>query len=267
MANENSLLPPKGRLLCLDIGNTTISIALSCGGMIQKVWRIMTVPHRAQDEYSLILRLLVETAKLQSPDSAVVSSVVPQLTERLLGAVKETFGVEPLNVTRDLKTGLTYEVQNPHETGVDRIVNAAAANRLYDGALIVIDLGTATTFCALSEHGAYLGGPIMPGPQMLAAFMAEKTAKLPLVSLRHTDKIIGSSTEENILAGLVFGQAGAVERIVYEMKARLNCPVTTVVTGGWAHLMAKPLVSCVDIVNPTLTFEGLGLIYALNTQG
>jgi len=266
MANENSLLPHKGRLLCLDIGNTTISIALLYDGLIQRVWRILIIPQRSEDEYSLILRLLLETAKLQEPDRAVVSSVVPHLTESLLGAVEETFGIEPLNVTRELKTGLTFEVKNFHEIGVDRIVNAAAAHWLYPGALIIIDLGTATTFCAVSEQGAYLGGPIMPGPHMLASSMAEKTAKLPLVSLRLTDKIIGHSTEENILAGLVFGQAGAVERIVFEMKKHLNSPVTTVATGGWAHLlMAEPLVSCIDTVHPTLTFEGLSLIYALNT--
>lgn len=261
--HESKIPPVKGKLLCCDVGNTSISIAFY-NGCIQKIWRILTLPYRSEDEYGLLMRLFLNNAQLDYPDSAVISSVVPELTDRLAEAVHAAFGIKPLIVSRDLRTGLTFEVRNPHEVGVDRIVNASAAHRLYQGSLIVIDIGTATTFCAVSEHGGYLGGPIMPGHEMLASAMAEKTAKLPLVSLKPVETIVGSSTAENMLAGIVFGQAGALERIVFEMKKQLAMDVTTIATGGLAYLI-EPLVSCIDFIRPTLTFEGLSFIYSLNT--
>ena len=260
---ENKIPPIKNRLLCCDVGNTSIKISFIDGG-IRKIWRILTLPHRSEDEYGLLMSLFLDRAQLQHPDGAVISSVVPELTDKLVRAVRGAFGIEPLNVSMELKTGLTFEVKNPYEIGNDRIVNASAAYRLYKGSLIVIDIGTATTFCAVSEHGGYLGGPIIPGPQMFASAMAEKTAKLPLISLNFTETVIGSSTAENMLAGIVIGQAGAVERIVFEIKNLLSSPVTTITTGGFAYLV-EPLVSCIDTFRPTLTFEGLSLIYALNT--
>lgn len=263
MENESKIPPIKDRLLCCDVGNTSIAIGFFDRG-VRKVWRILTLPYRSEDEYGLLIRLFLYNAQLEHPDGAVISSVVPRLTERLIGAFRMAFGIEPLNVSRELKTGLTFEVKNPQEIGVDRIVNAAAAHRLYQGSLIVIDIGTATTFCAVSEHGGYLGGPIMPGPEMLASAMTERTAKLPLISLKPAETVIGSCTAENMLAGIAFGHAGAVERVVFEMEKKLGTNATTIATGGLTY-MVEPLVSCIDFIRPALTFEGLSLIYALNT--
>jgi type III pantothenate kinase len=194
----------------------------------------------------------------------VICSVVPEVATLFAGAIKKVFGIEPLNVDHKIKTGIKFRIKNVEELGPDRIVNAVAARRLYEGSLIVVDFGTATTFCVVTEKGEYKGGAIMPGLALAANCLAAATAKLPTVELKRPSRVLGRDTNENILAGIVYGHAGAVERIISGIKKETVGEPAVVATGGLSGLIA-PHLKVIDHLNPLLTLEGLRFIYELNT--
>lgn len=262
-------------LLLIDIGNTNITTGFYEGG-VKNVLRFGTAG-KAQDmeEYSLRLRDVFSDCREEKPEGAVICSVVPTATPLFSDFLKKSFGLEPIIVSHKLKTGLKFSLKNPEELGSDRIANAAAARKLYKGHLIVVDFGTATTFCVISSKGEYKGGSIMPGPGISADVLAEKTAKLPGVKLERTGKVIGDSTESSILSGLIFGHAGAAERIIREIKMELSfyrdaeaeggvaTDINVIATGGFADLLV-PYIDGIQELNPHLTLEGLRIIYELN---
>ena len=255
-------------ILLIDIGNTNITIG-SCDNGVRDVMRIGLVPERDMDAYSRLLKSFVLSHEPEKPKGAVICSVVDRAIPLLTKALKKSFGINPLNVNYKLKTGLKFCIKNPDKLGADRIVNAAAAYKLYKGHSIVIDFGTATTFSVVSSRGEYKGGAIMPGLGISAQVLSEKTARLPRVELKAPDKVLGDDTESNILSGLIIGHAGAVERIVKEMKLSLNknkkaeTYTNVIVTGGNADIVV-PYIRCIKKINPFLTLEGLRIIYELN---
>ena len=253
-------------LLLIDIGNTSTTLGFCKNGIIKNTHNVKTVTEgRDIDDYSRLIRNIVRDRKLEKPDGAVMCSVVPGITPIFAGAVKNCFGFEPLNVNSRTKTGLTFSIKNMEALGADRIANAVAARKLYKGHLAVVDFGTATTFCVITEKGEYIGGAIMPGPGLSINSLAEKTAKLPRVELKPPMSIIGKDTAENILAGIILGHAGAVERIVREIKNELDPDLTLIATGGFTNLIA-PYVKEITHINPLLSLEGLRLIYEMNLK-
>jgi len=251
-------------LLFIDIGNTSTTLDF-CDEGVRDILRLGTITSkRGIREYSYILKGIMQEHDMGMPDGAVICSVVPEVTPLFTEAIKKAFSIEPLNVTYKLKTGLKFRIKDAAGLGPDRIANAVAARSLYKGALIVVDFGTATTFCVVTEKGEYRGGAIMPGIEMAVASLAEMTAKLPRVELKRPGKILGRNTDENILAGVVYGHAGAVERIVKEIKNETGKKMTVVATGGLLGLVA-PHLQGIDHLNPLLTLEGLRLIYELNS--
>lgn len=251
-------------LLLIDIGNTKTTIGFYNNG-IKEVLRWKTiVKGRNTDEYSCLLNDFIVNHKLGEPEGAVICSVVPMITPLLISAIRKSFDVESINVTHKIKTGLKFLIKNPEELGADRIANAVAARKLYKGHLIVIDFGTATTFCVITEGGEYRGGVIMPGLEISANILIEKTAKLHRVELRAPGRVIGEDTRENMLTGVILGHAGAVERIIHEMVKELKVDVTIVATGGLTDLVA-PYIKTINYVNPFLTLVGLRFIYELNS--
>lgn len=252
-------------LLLIDIGNTSTTIGFYNNGVISDILRLSTIRRmRGIKEYSYILKGVMEEHDMDAPSGAVICSVVPEVTDLFTGAIKKTFGIEPLNVSHEMKTGLRFRVKNPEGLGPDRIANAVAARHLYKGPLIIVDFGTATTFCVVTEKGDYRGGAIMPGIALSANSLAASTAKLPKVDLIRTTRVLGRDTNENILSGVVFGQAGAVERIIFGITNEIGGKPAVVATGGLAELVA-PHLKVIDYLNPLLTLEGLRLIYELNT--
>lgn len=260
--------------LLIDIGNTNTMIGFYDNG-IKNIWRLSTIlKGRDIDEYSFLLKGFILHHQMEEPEGAVICSVVPQVTPLFMEALRRSFGFEPINVSYNLKTGLKFCVKNPEELGADRIANAVAAHKLYKGHLIVIDFGTATTFCVISSKGEYKGGSIMPGLSISANNLAEFTAKLPRIELKAPKKALGDDTESSILSGLIIGHAGAVERIIKEIKEehslniekRENIEVDTnvIATGGGADLVV-PYIEGIKEINPFLTLEGLRIIYELST--
>ncbi|MBI5194947.1 MAG: type III pantothenate kinase [Nitrospirae bacterium] len=253
-------------LLLIDIGNTNITMCFY-DKSVKHVSRLNTTfpdGHRREaGEYTVLLKGYTERSHIENPEGAVISSVVPELTPVFADAISKSFGTKPMIVSYRLKTGLKFRIKNPAGLGADRIANAVAAHKLYKGHLLVVDFGTATTFCVITSDGEYLGGAIMPGINISAEALHEKTAKLPKVKLNKPEKAIGDDTPDNISSGVILGHAGAVERLIKEIRKELAKKVTIIATGGLASLVA-PYIKDIKEVNPYLTFEGLRLIYELN---
>ena len=251
-------------LLLVDIGNTSTTIGTCINKETKALAQLGTMKEDSNsEEYSDILKNLIEKHQLPMPAGGIVCSVVPDLTNQLISAVKNSFGIEMLNVHHNLKTGLKFSIKNIESLGADRIANAVAAGNLYKGNLIVVDFGTATTFCLITDNMEYRGGVIMPGPGLSADVLAEKTARLPRVELTAPDNILGNDTPDNIRNGIILGHAGAVERIIKEIAEEMNEVFTVIATGGYASLIVPHLN--IDHTNSILTLEGLRFIYELNT--
>ena len=252
-------------LLAVDIGNTNITIGVFDGSKMKATWRVATGVHRMPDEYASLILHLFEHEGITSSKitDTILCSVVPPLTGVFEEMCRHYLKVSPILVEAGVKTGVRISMDNPREVGADRIVNAVAAHQLYGGAVIVIDLGTATTFDAVSEEGDYLGGAIAPGIAIATEALFSRTAVLPRVELTHPKRAIGRNTVAAMQSGIVFGYAGLIEGIVTRIKQELGGKAKVVATGGYAELLARE-TPAIEEVNPDLTLIGLRLIYEMN---
>jgi type III pantothenate kinase len=174
------------------------------------------------------------------------------------------FNIEPLIVGPGIKTGISIKYEDPREVGADRIVNAVAVLNLYGGPAIVVDFGTAITFCAISGKGEYLGGAITPGVGIATEALFQRAAKLPRIDLVKPKNVIGKNTVVSMQAGIIYGYVGLVDEIVNRMKVEMGEGDPLVIaTGGIAELIG-PETQTINIINPFLTLEGLRIIYELN---
>lgn len=252
-------------LLAVDIGNTGTTLGVFEGEELRTTWHMATVIHRMVDEYAALLLNLLHHQRLEISDIKEVAlcSVVPPLTATFEELFQRYFHISPLVVGAGVKTGVRIRMDNPREVGADRIVNAAAAHHLYGGSIIIVDLGTATTFDTVSKEGDYLGGAIAPGINTAAEALFTRAAMLPRVELVHPQHAIGTNTIAAMQSGIVFGYVGLVEGIVARIQQELGGEAKVVATGGYAELVAKE-TTVIDEVNPDLTLVGLRLIYLMN---
>ncbi len=252
-------------LLAIDIGNTNISLGVFAGDKLKATWRMATGIHRMADEYAALLLNMLERRDIAPSQikEAVLCSVVPPLVTVFEEVCRRYMEVSPLVVEAGIKTGVRILMDNPLEVGPDRIVNAAAAHRLYSGPVIVIDLGTAITFDAVSKEGDYLGGAITPGIAIATEALFNRTAMLPRVELVRPKRAIGRSTIAAMQSGIVFGYGALIEGMVNKIRQELEGEVKVVATGGYADLLARE-TSAIQVVNPDLTLIGLRLIYEMN---
>ena len=252
-------------LLAIDIGNTTITLGVFEGERLRATWHVATGIHRMPDEYAVLLTNLLrfEGVELGEIKQVALCSVVPPLVATFNEVFEKYFHASPLVVEAGVKTGVRIRMDNPREVGTDRIVDAAAAHHLYGGPVIVVDLGTATTFDTVSREGDYLGGVIAPGIVTAAESLFLRAAKLPRVELVRPKQAIGTSTIAAMQSGIVFGYAALIEGIVARIQQELGEEARVVATGGYAELMAKE-TSVIDVVEPDLTLVGLRLVYLMN---
>ena len=252
-------------LLAIDIGNSNIVWGIFDGDRLVADWRIGTDHSKTTDEYAILLLdlLRVEGISPERVEGVILSSVVPPLTPLFEELAETYFHCLPLIVSAEMETGLTIKYANPLEVGSDRIVNAAAAYRRYGGPIIIVDFGTATTFCAVTADGEYLGGAIAPGLRISAEALYARTAKLPKIELARPKSAIGRDTVASMQAGLVFGYAGLVDELVRRIQQELGRDCFVLATGGLAGLIA-PESRLIREVRPHLTLEGLALLYTLN---
>lgn len=254
-------------LLAIDVGNTNIVMGLYQQKELLVNWRIDSDRTQTEDEYGVLIRNLFYHSYLDSEavDDIIISSVVPPLTQILTRMSKKFMNIEPTIVGPDIETGLKVSYDNPKEVGADRIVNAVAGYEKYGGPLIIVDFGTATTFCAISAQGDYRGGAIAPGITISTNALFEQAAKLPRVELTKPEQLIGKNTVSSMQSGIFYGFIGQVDGIIKRMKSEFETTPKVIATGGMAYLI-YPESETIDILNSYLTLEGLRLIYERNKQ-
>jgi len=252
-------------LLAIDIGNTDTTFGVFEGDELRAAWHVATGIHRMTDEYAAILLNLMQHQKLKIADidEAVLCSVVPPIVSTFEELFQQYFHISPLVVSAGVKTGVRIRMDNPREVGADRIVNAAAAHQLYGGPLIIVDLGTATTFDVVSREGDYLGGVIAPGIRIAAEALFTRTAMLPRVEFARPKRVIGTNTVSAMQSGIIYGYVGLVESIVARIQRESGEKAKVIGTGGYAEIIAQE-TKIFDIVNPNITLIGLKLIHQMN---
>ncbi|CAM4247431.1 type III pantothenate kinase [Lederbergia lenta] len=252
-------------IFVLDVGNTNIVLGVYKQDELKYHWRIETSRHKTEDEFGMAIKSLFEHVGLRFEDinGIIISSVVPPIMFTLEKMCLKYFREKPLIVGPGIKTGLNIKYENPREVGADRIVNAVAGIESYGSPLIIVDFGTATTFCYIDEKNNYMGGVIAPGIGISTEALYSKAAKLPRIEIMSVDEIIGKNTVAAMQAGILFGFVGQVEGIVKRIIDKSKHKPTVVATGGLANLIATE-TNMIDIVDQDLTLKGLQLIYKRN---
>ncbi|WAA09468.1 type III pantothenate kinase [Fervidibacillus albus] len=255
-------------ILVLDVGNTNIVLGVYEDGQLKHYWRIETNRDKTEDEYGMLIKSLFEHEKrhISEVDGIIISSVVPPIMLALEKMCEKYFHLKPLVVGPGIKTGLNIKYENPREVGADRIVNAVAGIHEYGSPLVIVDFGTATTFCYINEQKQYMGGAIAPGIVVSTEALYTKAAKLPRIEITTPESIIGRNTVEAMQAGIVFGYVGQVDEIVRRMKRVSVKEPKVIATGGLAPLIANESKE-INIVDPFLTLKGLYFIYKKNVDG
>lgn len=253
-------------ILVIDVGNTNTVFGVYDGTNLLNHWRMETSKGKTSDEYGMFMVSLFNYEKLDIDEieAVVVASVVPPITYSIEHAIRKYFKREPMIVGPGIKTGINIKYENPREVGADRIINAVAACELYGGPFIIVDFGTATTFCAVSSKCEYLGGVICPGIKISAEALYQKAAKLPKIDLTKPETVIGRNTVASMQAGIIYGYVGKVDYIVRRMKKEMKEDnIKVIATGGMARLIASESET-IDEINGLLTMEGLRIIYERN---
>ncbi|MDH7604236.1 MAG: type III pantothenate kinase [Melioribacter sp.] len=256
-------------ILCIDVGNTQIH-----GGVFEKdelviQFRKTSRQEFSSDEIGIFLRNVLRENKIEPEKIKGISicSVVPDLNHSLRAGCVKYFNIEPFFLRPGVKTGLKIKYRNPVEVGADRIANAIAATQIFPNKnLIVIDFGTATTFCVINKNKEYLGGIILPGIKISMEALESKTAQLPAVEIKEMNEVIGRSTVESIQSGLYFGQIGMVKELKQRIKEEAFQDEDPIVigTGGFSRLFES--AKLFDIMIPTLVLNGLLIAYNMNKE-
>jgi type III pantothenate kinase len=254
-------------LLAVDVGNTNISFGVLSGSALLHHMRTESARQRTADEFAVQIRAMMDLYGVdpKSIDSAIIASVVPALTDTMVGFTRRAFKIEPLIVGPGIKTGMPILYEDPREVGADRIVNAVAGYEWAKGAVIVVDFGTATTFDCVSKKGEYLGGVITPGVQISADALFSRAARLHRVELALPPKAIGRNPTQSMQSGIIFGYAGLVDGLASRLKKELGEGTRVIATGGLASLIGKQ-TEAIEEVDHDLTLTGLRIIHERNAS-
>lgn len=254
-------------LLAADIGNTNITLGVFDGDKIVHSWRLSTEITRTEDEYGVFLKNLLRETNLDTKvKSAVISSVVVQLTERIETALKKYMGIDSLIISHKIATNVTLKTDNRSQIGADRIANACAASILYKSPAIVVDFGTATSFDIVNKNNEFIGGIITAGMKIQADALSSKTSKLPKLNIEAPEHAIGRNTIDAMLSGIVRGHAAMIDGLIEECEKELGYKTTIIATGGYSSVISKYLKRKFDYINPDLTLQGMKILYDLNSK-
>jgi len=257
-------------VLCLDVGNSQILGGIAGqDNQVRQLFRKNTRPTGSSDELGIFLRTILRENDIdpQSITNIAVSSVVPEINHSLRGAVSRYFNCEPFFLQSGVKTGLKILTANPPEIGADRIATAIGASNFYNGKdVIVVDLGTATTFGAVSSKKEYLGGAICPGLRISMEVLQSATARLPTVEIVKRSQALGKNTVENIQSGLYFGHLGLIKELCFRIRQECfhESKVSLIATGGFCHLFTEEKIF--DAIEPILVLKGLFHAFLLNQK-
>jgi type III pantothenate kinase len=249
-------------ILTIDAGNSNVVAGVFDRDELTCVWRLATDADRMPDEWWTLFQTLSTSDQidLARVTGAVISSVVPRLTPKLIELVRDRIGVDPIVISSDLDVGVGVETDNPLEVGADRIVNSLAVQHLYHTPAIVVDFGTATSFDVVSAEGNFIGGAIAPGVQLAMDALTGRAARLSAIELAVPDKAIGSNTVHSVQSGTILGYVELVNGMLDRIVAELDGDPAIVSTGGLGQLFQKhcPLITDWE---PDLTLVGLKLIH------
>jgi type III pantothenate kinase len=254
-------------LLCIDVGNTNIVMGVFDHDRIIKQWRVRTQKDATSDELGILICSLFNNSniKMDGVNGIIVASVVPPLTRTLEDLSDKYFHIKPVIVGHGLKIGMPIKYDDPREVGADRIVNSVAAYEKYRCGLIIVDLGTATTFDCITEAGEWIGGAISPGLIISGEALFSRTSRLPRIETYSVPKnVIAKDTISAMNVGIICGYAGLVDGLVTRLKKEMNQSVKVIATGGIAPLVAKESAT-IDLIDENLTLEGLKLLYERNS--
>jgi type III pantothenate kinase len=254
-------------LLAIEQGNTNTLFAVHDGERWLAQWRAATDSTRTADEYAVWLSQLVAMAglKLEVLDDCIISSVVPQSIFNLRNLARRYLHVEPLVIGENVDLGIEVRIDKPSEAGADRLVNAIGAHVVYQGDLIVVDSGTATTFDVVAADGGLEGCAIAPGINLSMEALHNAAAKLPRVAIQKPQRVVGKDTVGAMQSGVFWGYIALIEGLIARIKAEWDNPMTVVATGGVASLFHGATMS-IDHFDPDLTIRGLLEIHRRNRK-
>lgn len=253
-------------LLVIDIGNTNITLGVFKEDTIIDTFRMRTKTEKTSDEYGLFMVTLLKEKGIDPTKikDVIVSSVVPDKMYSFVSGIRKYFSKEPMLVGPGIKTGISIHTDNPAEVGADRIVDAVGASREYEGDLIVVDFGTATTIDLVTGKGVFEAAVTVPGLRISADALWKEAAKLPEIEIKKPESILAKNTVHSMQAGLVYGYIGQVDYIIKKMEEAYGKPVKVVATGGLGRIIVESL----DYItyDPNLTLKGLKYIYEKNAK-
>jgi type III pantothenate kinase len=263
-------------LLTIDVGNTQTVLGLydpnsdhgdgAAVGLVDH-WRLSTDADRTSDEYSVVIRSLLETAGVDLEDDLTgiaICSGVPRILANLRDLVARYLPFGAVVIEPGVKTGMPILYDNPKEVGADRIANGIAAHDLYGGPTVVVDFGTGNNFDVISADGEFLGGAIAPGIEISLDALFGRAAQLRAIELVEPRSVVGKSTVESIQSGAVYGFAAMIDGMVERFRREIG-PANVVATGGLAHLIA-PVAESIEHVEPFLTLHGLRIVHQRNQK-
>lgn len=248
-------------LLIADIGNTSIHLGLFDGDALVETFRLASDKDLSLEEYEVLVKTLCKPYDIEG---CVIGSVVEKLSKKFKTAVDNVFKIDSLLVSAKCNTGVKINLKRPNEAGADRIANACAAFYLYQKPCIVVDFGTATSFDIVNAKGEFVGGAIAPGLNLQLQMLNKFTSKLPRIDVAKSTCAIGGCTTDAILSGVIRGCACMIDGLVEQCEEELGSKAVLVATGGYSSLIATYLKRPFDEINPTLTLDGLRLLYGLN---
>ncbi len=255
-------------LLCIDSGNTNIVFAVfDDEDKIRGQWRSSSQTERTADEFGVWLRQLMDQSDITAADitACIIASVVPAALYSLKSLCRDYFGCEPLVIGEEgVDLALEVRVERPDDVGADRLVNAVSAHQFYEGPLVIVDFGTATTFDVIAADGGYIGGVIAPGVNLSLEALHMAAAQLPRVGIKRTAIVTGRGTVEAMQSGIYWGYVGLIEGLVNRLSVEHGGGITVIATGGLAGLFNEA-TKCIDHCDPDLTLRGLLAVYRENS--
>lgn len=253
-------------ILTIAIENTSISIGCFQNEKLQFVESISTNVGRTELEYAISFKNIFELHQLDvnNVEGAIISSVVPPITNIVKTAVKRIFKKDALVIGPGVKTGLNIITENPAQLGNDLAANAVAAIAKYEAPMLIVNMGTATTISVINEKKQYIGGMIIPGMKVSSSALTKATAQLPNISLEKPKKAIGANTVECMKSGLIYGTAACIDGSIDRIEKELKAPVATIVATGEDIRHILPYCERKMCLDETLLLEGLYLIYERN---
>lgn len=251
-------------ILAIDIGNTNIVIGGCDNGKVLFMERLTTNHTATETEYAMMLKHILELSHINVSDikGAIISSVVPSVTDSVRAAIKKVNSIDALVIGPGIKTGLSIKTDNPAQLGSDLVVDAVAGICQYGAPLIIFDMGTATTVSVINKNKEYLGGMIMPGMMISLNAMVSGTSQLPKIGLDKPKKLIGTNTIDCMKSGVLYGTASCIDGMIDRIKSEMG-EATVIATGGLAGTVV-PLCKNEIILDDELLIKGLMIIYNKN---